>query len=120
MNKLFNYQQNHYVSLLNHGIFVTNLTVKYIHCGRSYSFDSGAFTLGFSRQITIPDNTTNIFVSAQVAVYTDFWEEIFCKTYKTVDKLCLLAYGIIWDRVCIEIPCTSNRICHSSNCPICY
>ena len=80
-------------SVLNNGGYVAKFTLSYNLNGQQKYEDSGDFTLGFTKEIRIPDGATNVVASVQEYWFYNALTTIFTESFDGPVRKCYKIWG---------------------------
>lgn len=94
-----------YIKVKNSGGFVARFSASYNLSGREITQDSGNFTAGVSKTMTIPAEATNIQVKVQEEYFISSWSTVAQYSFDRPETRCYDVYGTTLDAHCKEITC---------------
>ena len=90
----------------NDGGYVARFSVTYMFDGKEFSKDSGDFTLGVNKSVSVPAGATDIHLKVEEAWFIGSWTTIFAQNFGSPVTKCYKIWGTTLNPSWEEISCT--------------
>ena len=103
INSAQNANNNFAIKIQNSGGYIAEFFINYQVGSSVYKLDSGAFSLGFSRVLNIPQNAEMIYLTVDIWIFGGLRHLV--EDYISTANHCFNLTGTIFDAVMNEVPC---------------
>lgn len=89
----------------NEGGYVARFSVTYKYEGKAFSKDSGDFSLGVNKSISVPAGATDIHLKVEEAWFISSWTTIFTQDFGSPVTKCYKIWGTTLNPAWEETSC---------------